>query len=220
MIFGKRMRKSATLVFALLFVIGLSVSASVATQGEAQAITTCATPSPGSYHFGAESINEPTYNFIPHVTCTALEAPAAKACETMDLVTECVDLYVNTDHTHDLDQVYAVDTFFCKNQSGQYLDCDDMLVTTEMGYKFFGNGSASTQTSKPYECSGGSCPVNGPASISSPHATFNGSPTLTNQCWEVWAIAPSTESVGNVSFLHTLTSPHVNICTVDSYSNS
>ncbi|HEX4832581.1 MAG TPA: hypothetical protein VH478_15970 [Trebonia sp.] len=116
------------------------------------------TPAPSENHYGAEAGNEPTYKFTPHVTCTALEAPAAKACKTVNYdlsggdgykAVECTDIYVNTNHAASSIQVYTVGSFSCQTPTSQYENCGTMIVSSEVAYKFQGNGSASGSGSNP-----------------------------------------------------------------------
>lgn len=216
MIFRKSMARGTRLLVAAIFVIGMTATASVATQQSALALTSCATPGVTWYSFGAEVGNYPTYNFTPHVTCSGLNATYTSICQSQGSANECTEIYVDTNHDGNYADVYAVGVFSCNN--GSYIRCSRMQVSAELGYRFQGNGNWSfTPNNRIYSCSGTSCPSSGPADVASAHVQLSGTAAPTNDCWEVYPILPSTETIGGYTFSG-VGGWGVNICVRDQIS--
>lgn len=215
--------RGARLLVALLFVIGVTVSASVATPHSAQALTTCVTPTPYPVSIGSETSQEETYNFTPHVTCNALALPGTNFCVSYNdglgdggLNTECEELYVNTNHDGNWIQIYAVGSFFCEPASGADRSCGSMKVDSELAYKYQGGGITVVTSGNPvYSCSGSSCPA-GTATVASNHFQLSGTLYAVNDCVETWGEAPAGEKIGKATTTGNVgTLRHVNICARD-----
>jgi hypothetical protein len=210
-------------LLALLFVIGVTVSASVATPHSAQALTTCVTPTPFPVSIGSETSQEETYNFTPHVTCSALGLQGTNFCFSYNdgladggLNTECEELYVNTNHDGNWIQIYAVGSFVCQAASGAARSCGSMKVDSELAYKYQGGGSTFVTSGNPvYSCSGSGCPA-GTVMKASNHFQLSGTLYAVDDCVEVWGEAPAGEQIGKVTTPgNGSTLRHVNICARD-----
>jgi hypothetical protein len=206
-------------VLVLVLMTGTVAAVSAVTVHPALAITTCATPGPTSTKMSWEPRAEPTYNFTPHVTCTTLAAPASQLCQTKgfgsgETAVECTEIYVNTNHSANYVDIYAVGSFYCTSSSGSVVNCGYMDVQSAVA-AVFGFGGPYIYKGSPYACQG-NCPSSGAATVSSSHIEFPGVPGgATDNCAEVWGADLATETIGGATFTGDFSGAHVNICADD-----
>jgi hypothetical protein len=205
------------LVLVLLLLTGAVAAVSVVTAHPALAITTCVTPGPTSTKMSWEPRAEPTYNFTPHVTCTTLAAPASQLCQTKgfgsgETAVECTEIYVNTNHSANYVDIYAVGSYYCTSGSGSVVNCGYIDVRSAIAEA----GSGSSITYGPEYVCQGNCPSSGAAMVSSYHIQLPGVPGgATDNCVEVWGVDPATETIAGATFTGDFSGTHVNICAND-----